>query len=312
MQNSKGSATFPNGACLEAASEDHAKVTFQNCVEGRWTQIWSLNDRDNFEGTSDGKEANSKCFNVDYTTSPASIVINNVVADNPNRVEGTAGDGTDGTPCSGTSGDYTRYKSFFPDSAAGTGAAGAATGQLVNYEQFGRCLDVSANTVTYDFMVVFPCKQTPSGIIQWNQVWRLPAIALGATSGQGRVSVRTEDGTDHCLYSPGSTAARQWVKLTPCTLTDLIPPEQMWTRRSYTGVPSTSYRIESTHGTSGSAPYCLRPATPPAAEPYWTGNNFDAMDVSKLVLAACDDTNLQKWNASPSILNSLVNGYQED
>jgi hypothetical protein len=143
-------------------------------------------------------------------------------------------------------------------------------------------------------------------------VWHLPTIVLGATSGQGRVSVHTPDNKDYCLYSPGSTASQQWVKLTQCTLTDPIPPDQLWTRRGYTGAQSASYRIESTYGTPATAPYCLLPATPPAVAPYWTGNSFDAMDVSKLVLATCDDTNLQKWNASPSILSSVVNGYHEN
>jgi hypothetical protein len=43
-------------------------VTFQNCVAAKRTQIWSLNNRDNFEGTTDGINTNGKCFNVDYTT----------------------------------------------------------------------------------------------------------------------------------------------------------------------------------------------------------------------------------------------------
>jgi len=313
MLNSEGSATFPNGACLDAASVDRTKVTFQNCVDAKRTQIWSLNNRDNFEGTTDGISTNGKCFNVDYATSPATVVINNVTTGNANVVNGTAGDGTDGTPCSGISGDYTKYKSFFPDSAAGTGAAGAATGQLVNYEQFGRCLDVSSNNVAAAFMAIFPCKQTPNGIIQWNQVWHLPVVGLGQTSAQGRVSVRsTIDNKDYCLVSPGSTAAEKWVTLTGCTLTDPVPVAQMWTRRVYTGTASTSYRIESTSGTTASAPYCLAPAIPPATAPYWLGGSFDAMNVSKLVLVACNDTNLQKWNASPSILSSVVNGYHEN
>jgi hypothetical protein len=310
LQNSKGSATFPNGACLDAASVDRAKVTFQNCVDAKRTQIWSLNNRNNFEGTTDGKVPNGKCFNVDYNTSPATVVINNVIVGQPNKVVNS--DGTDGTPCSGTSGDYTKYKSFFPDSAAGTGAAGAATGQLVNYEQFGRCLDVSGNNVSADFMAIFPCKQTPNGIIQWNQVWKLPVVGLDNTSASGRVSVHNTNDKDYCLVSPGSTAARKWVRLVECKLTDPVPAAQMWTRRSYTGVLSTSYRIESTFGTTAAAPYCLAPAVPPAVDPYWTGGSFDAVEVSKLVLATCDDTNLQKWNASPSALSSVVNGYQEN
>jgi hypothetical protein len=306
LKNSEGSTNFPNGACVQAAGVDHTVVTFQNCDSTKLTQIWSLNNRDNFEGTTDGINADGKCFNVDWTTTPPTIVINNVISGNTNKVANTTGDGTDGTPCSGTSGDYTKYKSFFPDPSAGTGAAGDVTSQLVNYDQFGRCLDVTANTVSYAFMVIFPCKQAPNKVIQWNQVWFLPTIASGATSGQGRVYIKGSDGiTTYCLYSPGSTAYGQYAKLAACTLTGTIPANQLWTRSTFTGVNQTSYRIESTYGTTSSAPFCLMPS------PTDLWDQFTAMKISKLVVGACDGQNLQKWNASPSILSSVVSDYRE-
>ncbi|WP_433291316.1 RICIN domain-containing protein [Actinoplanes sp. CA-030573] len=306
LKNSEGSAAFPNGACLSAASVNHTKVTFEDCDMTKLTQIWSLNNRDNFEGTTDGQNPDGKCFNVDWTTLPPSVVINNVLGNNANRVAGTQGDGTDGTPCSGLSGDYTKYKTFFPDASAGTGAAGDATRQLVNYDQFGRCLDVTSNNVASSFLVIFPCKQSPNKVIQWNQVWFLPAIATGATSAQGRVYLKGSDGvTTYCLYSPGSTAAGQYVRITPCALSSAIPANQLWTRSVFTGINQTSYRIESTFGTTAANPYCLLPS----ATDLW--DQFTAMKISKLVLAACDGTNPQKWNASPSILSSVVSDYRE-
>ena len=302
LRNSAGSASFPHGACLSAASVAHTAVTFADCDSTKLTQIWSLNNRDNFEGTTDGINPNGKCFNVDWLATPPNVVINNVIAGNANQVANTQGDGTDGTPCSGTSGDYTKYKTFFPDASAGTGAAGEATGQLVNYEQFGRCLDVTANTVDSLFMVIFPCKQTPNKVIQWNQVWFIPS----ASSGQGRVYVKGSDGASyHCLYSPGSTAAGQYVRITPCTLGSAIPANQLWKRSVFTGVNQTSYRIESIYGTTTGAPYCLMPSP----TDYW--NQFVTMKISKLVLGACSGSNLQKWNASPSILGSVTSDYQE-
>jgi len=305
LKDSGSSAHFPNGACLQAASIDHTPVVFADCDATKRTQIWSLNNRDNFEGTTNGVNTNGKCFNVDWTATPPTVVINNVIAGNPNKVANTAGDGTDGTPCSGISGDYTKYKTFLPDASAGTGAAGEATRQLVNYEQFGRCLDVTANTVGYQFMVVFPCKQTPNNVIQWNQVWFVPAVAADATSGQGRVYVNDGNGATHCLYSPGSTAPGHYVKLTPCTLTGTIPPDQLWTRSVFTGVNQTSYRIESTYLTTAAAPYCLMPSP----TDFW--NQFASAKISTLVLGICGGSSLQKWNASPSILGSLVSDYQE-
>lgn len=308
LKATENTASFPNGACLSAASVDHTQVTFQNCDSTKLIQIWSLNNRDNFEGTIDGINADGKCFNVDYTTVPASVVINNVIAGNTNKVAGTAGDGTDGTPCSGVSGDYTKYKAFFPDASAGAGAAGDATHQLVNYDQFGRCLDVTGNNVASDFLVVFPCKQSPNKVIQWNQAWFLPTVPQGQTSAQGRIWLKGSTGIIYCLYSPGSIGAQQWVKITPCTLTTAIPANQLWTRSLFTGVNQTSYRIESTY-LAPSTPFCLMPATPPALNGLW--DQFTAMAISKLVLGSCDGSNLQKWNASPSILTSVVSDYRE-
>jgi len=301
--------TYPTGLCLQAPSTDHAKVTFQACDVSLRTQIWSLNNRDNFEGTTDGKDPNGKCFNVDYRTGPPSLVINNVTPGNPNQVMNPGG--SDGTPCSGTGGDYTSYKSFFPDASAGTGAAGPNTGQLVDYQQFGRCLDVTANTVTYAFIVIFPCKQRPAGDIQWNQVWHLPTPAIGQSSAVGRISTHsTPDGKDYCLFtpSPSPTAPENWVKLRLCTLTDAAPADELWTRRDATGINADSYRLESTYGTS--SPSCLQPTQPDDLNGYW--DQFVAMKISKLVLRDCDAGNAQKWNASPSVLASVIKDFREN
>jgi hypothetical protein len=306
LNGSEATTNFPNGACLSAASIDHTQVTFQNCDYTKLTQIWSLNNRDNFEGTTDGVNTDGKCFNVSWATIPPTVVINNVLSNNPNKVTGTQGDGTDGTPCSGLSGDYTNYKTFFPDPTAGTGAAGDATRQLVNYDEFGRCLDVTSNNVNSSFLVVFPCKQSPNKVIQWNQVWFLPTVATGSTTAQGRIYLKGSDGvTTYCLYSPGSTAIGQYVRITLCTLSSAIPANQLWTRRIFTGINQTSYRIESAYATTSPTPYCLMPSP----TDYW--NQFTSMKISKLVLGTCDGTNLQKWNASPSILSSVVSDYRE-
>jgi hypothetical protein len=308
LKGSEGTTNFPHGACLQAVNTDHTAVVFADCdpTATRFTQVWSLNNRDNFEGTTDGVNTDGKCFNVDWTQVPPAVVINNVIAGNANKVANTAGDGTDGTPCSGISGDYTKYKTFFPDPSAGTGAAGDVTKQLVNYNEFGRCLDVTANNVASTFLVVFPCKQAPNKVIQWNQVWFLPTVPSGATASTGRVYLIGSDGvTTYCLTSPGSAAAGLYIRVNACTLSAAIAANQTWTRRVFTGVNQNSYRIESTYGTTASAPFCMEPSP----TDYW--DQFTAMQISKLVLSACDGTSLEKWNASPSILSSVVSDYRE-
>jgi hypothetical protein len=66
-----------------------------------------------------------------------------------------------------------------------------------------------------------------------------------------------------------------------------------WTYREDTGITSNAYRIESTHGVPYGQPnFCLSPST---TELWYTF----AVPFSKLVLAKCTASDLQKWNVQP-------------
>ena len=69
--------------------------------------------------------------------------------------------------------------------------------------------------MTTPFLVIFPCKQKPSGSVQWNQVWVPPQIPAGASSSTGPVDT-THNGTTYCLTSPGSVAAKMYVTVAAC------------------------------------------------------------------------------------------------
>src|SRR5207253_1331455 len=82
------------------------------------------------------------------------------------------------------------------DAGVGAGAAGPSTGQIVNFNQFGRCIDVTDQNVSSTFLIVWPCKQAPNvASLTWNQRWTGPAIPGGLTSATGRIST-TKSGTD--------------------------------------------------------------------------------------------------------------------
>ena len=67
---------------------------------------------------------------------------------------------------------YDNIKDLAPDAAVGAGAAGASSGQLVNFNQFGRCLDVTNQDVTSAYLIAWPCKQAPDPTnVAWNQRW---------------------------------------------------------------------------------------------------------------------------------------------
>ena len=293
-------STQANGAagmCLDAAPTNNEPVVFQPCSTTTVArQQWSLNDRANFEGTTDGVSLNRMCFHLtDAGAVNSAVVLHAVASDAPGTSQQDAA-------CDG---DYTNTRSFAPRASVGTGRAGDSTRQLVNFQQFGRCLDVSGDDVNTTFLVIWPCKQKPSGAIQWNQVWTLNPTTTGGSTGQIYTYTNSKN---YCLTSPGSIASGQYVVVQECTLTTSPILSQTWTKRGATGVFATAYRIESSYGAAAGTTYCMQPTDPTATPPdYWQWHG----DISKLVLNNCNSDRLQKWNASPTILQSSLTDVSE-
>jgi hypothetical protein len=273
-------ALLPLGMCLDAGTP-HAVgqvVQFQPCATTTAPrQQWSINDSANFEGTANGATLDGFCFTVQSPNSPGSYVVLGSVA------------------TSTCHGGYNNVQTFSPEASVGAGAAGAAADQLVNFSQFGRCLDVTEQNVTYGYLIAWPCKQAPDPAnVAWNQKWLLPAVATGASSGTGRITTNPTSGL-YCLRSPGSTATGQYVTVAACP-SGATPVDMTWTSYLDTGSYPTSYRIRDGYGN------CLQPTDPAATPPdlYPKGQQ-----ISKIVVAACTGSGLQKWNAPPNILQSL-------
>ena len=263
--------------CLDALPKANEYVRFQPCAATPVPrQRWGQNDYSAFEGTTDGVNLNDLCFNVVGQSKPGSLIR---LGDKSNDCDN----------------DWTNHKTFFPGPDVGAGRAGRATKQLVNYSQSSRCIDVTADKVSSTFLIIFPCKQVLTGSVQWNQEWTTPAVATGATSGDGRIWTRLPNASTYCLKSPGSTAPKSYVVVRSCTIGSSIPPEEAWTYRLDTGFPNTSYRIQSRYGvTAGGESFCLTLTGP---SDYWTEYATEA-DISKLVLARCDGSDEQKWSVS--------------
>ena len=113
-------------------------------------------------GTSDGKTMDGYCLNLQSpNVDPSSVILLN------------------GTGCNQ---GYNNKQTFQPDAATGAGAAGIGVtvpgkpvGQLVNFEQFGRCVDVTEKNAAYAYLIAWPCKQAPDKAnLDWNQTWELP------------------------------------------------------------------------------------------------------------------------------------------
>jgi hypothetical protein len=271
----------PNGMCLYAATPQALAdiVRFQACatpVPAR--QMWSMNGSANFEGTNNGSDLNGNCFNVQSPDVPGSLVI---LGRSPNCFGG-----------------YNNRQSFSPDASVGAGAAGIGNRQLVNYNQFGRCLDVTEGNVNYSYMISWPCKQEPNPAnLDWNQLWQTPAVSVDA-NGVERSSpglITTTSSSRYCLRSPGSTTAGAYVTVTSCPSATSQAALQ-WTVYRATGDYTTAYRIIDSWGN------CLAATdqqdTPPDLYP--NGNL-----ISKIVVRACTSSTLQKWNAPPGLAEDI-------
>jgi hypothetical protein len=272
--------TAPLGMCLDAgaAPAAGAVVQFRSCASTTSPQQqWLFNDYGNFEGTADGLTASGLCLNVQTRNTAGSFVILGSTA---------------ATTCRQA---YDNVETFTPDPAAGVGAAGSTAGQVVDFGAYARCLDVTAQVVASTYLIATPCTQAPDATrIGWDQKWTLPAVGSSGTSTPGQVSTVAPGGS-YCLRSPGSTSAGQYVTVTTCPAGS-TPVNLTWTRTTATGTYTTSYRLVDGYG------FCLAP-TDPTATPADLHNT--ALKISKLVVAVCDGSATQKWNAPAGLQQAL-------
>ena len=277
---SSKTTSLPLGMCLDAGTP-HAEgnvVQFQPCASTTIPQQqWSINDSANFEGTADGVTLDGFCFNVQTPNSAGSfMVLGDAAKSQCNR-------------------GYDNIQAFVPEASVGAGAAGAASGQLVNLAEYGRCLDVTDQDVKANYLIAWPCLQAPDpSSVSWNQKWVLPASATGGVSAPGPITT-TPSSDLYCLQSPGSTAGGDYVTVARCP-SGSTPLSMTWTVYRNTGVYETSYRIKDGYG------YCLSPTDPDASSPDFAPKGSQT---SKIVVATCSGSELQKWNAPPFILQSL-------
>ncbi|MBG0830665.1 RICIN domain-containing protein [Planomonospora sp. ID67723] len=265
------SSSAPMGMCLDAGSPHRtgASVLFQPCLDRTPRQQWSLNNNSNFQGTSNGVALNSFCLSLRNPGLPGSYVV-------------LGGCTTTAT-----------QTVFRPQPGVGAGMASAATGQLVNFKQFSRCLDVTDHVVSRPYMIVWFCKQAPDGNVSWNQKWSIPAVVAPARKTTGRIrTVYNNQG--YCLRSPNSTAANQYVTVTACAATGTLATNLQWTVYGDTGDYTTSYRIMDGYGN------CLVPTDLEALSP-----DTHSDGTSKTKVAVCDDSELQKWNAPANLKQPL-------
>lgn len=181
---------------------------------------------------------------------------------------------------------------FDPQPAIGAGAASKATNQIVNYREFGRCMDVTDTDINKAFMIVYPCKQDPVGggaNLFWNHRWFYSEpVAPATTSAPQAITVDNGSGS-RCLTA--STTSTD-VTFKPCVGTNDL---QKFVRNVETGSSVSSWTFQLNRDRTK----CL--ASVPEPGYAW----------SHIRLVACDGSTAQKWNAPAETTGSTLGDYQE-
>ncbi|AWB90009.1 ricin-type beta-trefoil lectin domain protein [Salinibacterium hongtaonis] len=204
------------------------------------------------------------------------------------------------TICLGNSGNYLQTGScgtFAPAPSVGAGAASYGTTQIVNYLEFGRCLDVTDLDIAKSFMISYPCKQDPSGsgaYLAWNHKWFYTEASGSAVSTTGTIMVRVDNSTSkqYCLTSPTTASGGKYPLFTSCSASNA---RQTWQRIKNNGEYSSSYVFMDNAGR------CLQA----------DGNDKYNSQWSRIIVTVCDGGLDQKWNAPSISYDSTFGGFKE-
>lgn len=273
--------TLPLGLCLDAGTPhaDGTAVQLQFCATTtRPQQQWFGNDQANLEATADGTVRDGYCLNARTPgVSGSFVVLGSVATGQCRQGPSTA-------------------RTFSVDATAGSGAAGATANQIMNLDQFIRCLDVTSADVNSAYLVLAPCQQSPDPVhVTWEQRWSYPVPATGATSATGLITTDPAAGR-YCLHSPGAPGAGRYVTVQRCPGNG-TPVPLTWTVFTDTGNSATSFQIRDRSG------YCLAPTDPTASPPDLHPIGWRT---SKVIVAVCDGSAAQKWNASTTAARSVA------
>lgn len=175
--------------------------------------------------------------------------------------------------------------------SASLGAGAAALPQWINFNEFGRCLDVTGQNVNAAYLIDYPCKQNPYPSAKtWNQLFTAPANTTKLDSVSGQIYT-TVNNTRYCLSSPGTVNG--YITVRTCVTGDTL---QNWTLYSGNATLPYSSRYTIVNGS-----LCMGLGTPNAGLTAW----------STIIVETCTGATDQKWNAVAGLLSSSVKDTYE-
>jgi hypothetical protein len=262
-------ATNSTLLCMQATDTQGTVVTLQLCSSlalppaspyTPFAQIWSYNDNGQFQNSKeDDSGLGSYCLNT-YSGTPgtvASLALN---------------DGIDLDSCGAQ---------MVPTASVGAGAAGTARPfQLVNYLNFGRCIDDTNQSTLATWLIGYPCKQDPQAAnLTWNQKYYTGVS--GGTGGTGDSASNGGTGGNTVIATTTPT-------VTGCQITATTPC-QFITFPNGAGSATTAY-------------YCLEAGN--------SANPTAPVDGTIVTVQPCSTTdNYQLWTYTKNYYTSYAQQY---
>ena len=237
-------------------------------------QEWSFDDSGKFEGAASNGNINGYCI--------SSNPYNNPVVGGFLYEQGCTG-GFD-------------TETWNPDTQVGAGAAGNNTQQLVNYLEFGRCLDATDQDPNHAWMIDYPCKQAPDPAkITWNQRYTYNSTAKTIST------YDTANGTTYCLTAPATMSGtvdqqRRHAQDLRRHLRHPADLDRKWRQRELRHVVHDRQRRSDT-----ACRWCS-----PVSVTVITSSSV------AIIAGTCDGSLVQKWNAPANFIDSRFKGTAED
>jgi hypothetical protein len=282
---------FGDSLCLYASPNNNTStyVTLNTCnvtptlkngqvvgyKNGSEQEVWSFNEAGEYQGTNSSAGEISYCFVA--ATDPKAATIGTGI-----KLTTTCNAGHDS------------LHTWQPYAKVGAGHAGDSTGQLVNYKEFGRCLDITGWMVDAAELIDYPCKQTPNpSSVDANQAWTVPnnnnpvgQIKSLCTSSNGCKSNTRNQTYPVCLQAGTKSAAPAPGTRVLTVACDSSNKQQQWTATGQTNNNATNFNFKTNNG------LCL--SIDQAAASLDKGIPW-----AYIIVENCDGSYRQKWNAPP-------------
>ena len=320
--------------CLDAAynrSGQHTSgttVVFKPCtgVEANATvtpeQQFSYNDTGAYETATDySSPSSADVDNYCLTTQSYNFAGSQVVLKSGSQSNSYQSFDACGGPFNGSSTWIPATSVGAGDADTSPGTVGATPEQIVNYAQFGRCIDLTNASTTDNgppsqtssgnggFFILYPCKQNPNPAnVAWNQ-----KLAISPSGQTNELVMTAGSGTAYCLISPLTSTGAELTIITmqppyPNSTTNgacssgsvstTTNKEYYWNYTGNTGDYTTSYQFRDANGN------CLDVGpqqTPPGSLSLW----------STLVVDPCSSSLTEKWQAPPNLVPSQLANTHE-